>query len=88
MKEKEEKMATGRVARGRTVTVPHPTDKIPCGVHPVTHEPMFAPRQVDHGPGSEITLPAADIAWLREHGFLVDPNKVIAASDTNGPVSR
>src|SRR5216684_2995028 len=77
-------MATGIVARGRTVCTPHPTEKVNVGPHPITFQPMYVPAIVDNGPGSEVTLSVDDINRLRELGFLVDPSK-IATGVRDGP---
>jgi hypothetical protein len=62
------------VARGRTVTIPHPTETI------VTHrlesgEILRGPRPVDHLEGSEIDLPADEVERLRGLGFLMPPGQ-------------
>jgi hypothetical protein len=69
--EEQVPMARGTVAPGRTVCIPHPTEKVNVGPHPVTLEPMLVPKLAEHGPGAEITLPAEDIAQLLDMGFLV-----------------
>jgi hypothetical protein len=62
------------VARGRTVTIPHPSETI------VTHrlesgEILYGPRPADHLEGSEIELPADEVERLRGLGFLMPPGQ-------------
>jgi hypothetical protein len=38
---------------------------------------------IEYHPGAEVTLPAGEIAWLRELGFLVDPDKIAPNEDHN-----
>jgi hypothetical protein len=72
-----EQTPTGTVMRGRTVIVPHPTEKRVVGQHPMTGEPIIAPVLMEFGPEQEVTLPASEVARLQGLGFLFDPNKVI-----------
>lgn len=79
------KMARGVVARGRTVSAPHPTMK--RHVRSEDGRPLEAPAMVDYGPGSEIELPVEEIERLRKAGFLIDTAQPEIAAG-NGPVFR
>ena len=41
-------------------------------------EPIKSAQPIPHGPGQEVTLPAAEIAHLRRARDLVDPNAAAA----------
>lgn len=68
------------VARGRTVDAPHPTEKI--GRLNADGEAVIVAAVKTYGPGEEIELSAADAAWLRSTGHLVDPSQ---AAPNYGP---
>jgi hypothetical protein len=70
------KLGRATVARGRTVSVPHPTEKVFVGRLPETGAERFGPKMIDYGPGQEVELPHAEIAELRAKGFLIDPGAV------------
>jgi hypothetical protein len=58
------------VARGKTVVLPHPTEKIPT--HRLENGTLqFGPRPVEHAQGSEIELPEEEVARLRGLGVLL-----------------
>ena len=67
------KMVRGIVERGRTVCVPR--GKKVIGHLPETNTPVFGPTMVHYTDGHEVSLPEEEMAWLRERGFIVDPNK-------------
>jgi hypothetical protein len=64
----------GTVARGRTVSIPHPTEKRIVGRNLDGKEIVGAPL-VNFGPGREVTLPADEIVSLRKLGYLIDPEQ-------------
>jgi len=76
-KQRVERFARGVVARGRTVQVPHPTEKKVVGQNPVTGQAIMGPTMREFGPGEEVTLQEKEIVNLRAQGFLVDPGKII-----------
>lgn len=65
------------VARGRTVTAPHPTKMRVVGYHPDTGVPLKQAVEMAYGPGTEIELPQDEIDALRSRGFLTDPSQVL-----------
>jgi hypothetical protein len=75
-------MARGTVARGRTV-------EVPTGVRLVVGtdaggNPVYGQRSRPCGPGSEVELPADEMARLRVLGFIEDSDK-IAPALADGP---
>lgn len=65
------------VARGRTVSAPHPTKMKVVGYNSDTGAPIKLPFEILFGPGSEVELPADEIEALRSRGFLTDPSQVL-----------
>ena len=71
IKEAAPKLAKGIVAKGRTVTVP--SDQKRVAGYTTEGKPVHQVVERRAAPGEEVELPAAEIAYLREAGFLVDP---------------
>ena len=68
-----EPKVTVRVARGRVVDVPHPTEKVRVGLDQENRSYIDVARQVRHGPGQLIELPQSEAARLVALGFVEDP---------------
>jgi hypothetical protein len=69
MTKPEEKIQkTVTVARGHTVTMPHPTETRMVGPDPETGARRTVPVQQDFAPGEKVTLPEEEINRLRAHG--------------------
>jgi hypothetical protein len=66
------------------VQVPHPTEKKVIGSNPETGQPIYGPVMRTFGPGQEVTIPVAEIASLRERGFLLDPSKSVVEPQAEG----
>ncbi len=64
------------VAGGRTVAVPHPTNRKPVGTTP-EGKAITQAELVHYGPGQEVELPVDEIARLRGTGHLVDPDRPV-----------
>ena len=77
------RMERGIVARGRTIEVPDVSQSITVGFHEHGKPVKRAGRKL-FGPNQEIELPAEEIAALRAHGFVTDPNR-IEPPHGNGP---
>jgi hypothetical protein len=67
----------GVVARGRTITAPHPSKRTLAYHHPETGKAIMRPEMLEFGPGAEIELTEDEIVSLRTRGFLTDPSKVL-----------
>lgn len=72
----------GTVERGRTVVVPHPTKTRVVSYTP-EGKPVSQPVYLTYGPGMEVELPAEEIAFFRERGYIVDPTKKAPVSATD-----
>jgi hypothetical protein len=82
-KTEEKIQKTAVVARGHTVTAPHPTDThIVRSVNPDDDTVTFnrVPVQHDFGPGETVTLSEEDFQRLSANGFLVDGTVTPAAA--------
>ena len=66
------KLMRAMVARGRTVYAPDPSKRQIVG-RGDDGRPMEMAVIVEHGPGSELELPADEVMSLRASGFLIDP---------------
>jgi len=72
-----EPMASGTVARGRSIIVNDPSGEVVATRYvPETREPIKVLKQITFLPGQEFVAPLSEIQRLRETGFLVDPNRV------------
>lgn len=65
------KMERAIVARGRSIVVP--TEQKRLATYTLEGKPVHVPVLKTVGPDQEVELPAADVAWLRSTGHLVDP---------------
>src|SRR5262245_26947806 len=64
------------VANGHTVEIPIAgADRESAGANP-TGKTFRQPTRI-YGPGQEVVLPKGEIRTLQEHGFLIDPNRVL-----------
>ena len=84
------KMVRGIVERNRTVNVPRGGKKV-IGHLPETNTPVYGPnRMIHYTDGHEVELPEDEMAWLRERGFIVDPNnkreRLLNRTDGEGAV--
>lgn len=70
------------VEKGHTVEVPT-GEKIVRG-HSDDGKEQFRPAIKRYGPGEQVQLPASEARWLKDLGYLVDPNrKVRTISEVN-----
>ena len=83
MAEEKIKTARGVVARGRTVHVPTGQKK-PVGTNPETGATVYGSVTKEFGPGEEVTLAEHEIIELRDKGFLIDPNRPLGETPSEG----
>lgn len=70
--EPKARLVRATVARGRTLIIPHPTRKRTIGFNS-DGKPIQVAAHVERGPGDEVELTEAEVAYYRKTGFLVDP---------------
>jgi len=75
-----EATAIGIVARGRTLHLPIPGERRSVGWDPNEKKTVYAAVTRGHGPGERVELPVSEIKRLQGLGFLVDPDRIVAAS--------
>jgi hypothetical protein len=76
------KMIRATVARGRTVVLP--TEQKTVSGYMEDGKPAYRLLTREFGPGTEVELPAEEIAELRKQGYLVDPEKIAPPRDEGG----
>lgn len=62
------------VAKGRSLEIPHPTDK--RGLRYGDNGPILLAATIRMTEGQEVELPVDEIATLRKSGHLVDPDNL------------
>lgn len=67
-------MGRGVVERGKTVCVPQGSKTV-GHMRESGREIKGPARYIEFGPGQEVELPVEEIKFLRERGFLIDPDK-------------
>lgn len=60
------------VANGKTLHMPHPTEKMCVGYDVEQKANILVPRIAVYGPGVEVELPLSEVHRLKRLGFLVD----------------
>jgi hypothetical protein len=76
--------ARATVAAGRTVAIPHPTNRKAVGTTP-EGKAITQAELLHFGPGKEVELPVDEIARLRSTGHLVDPEAQVFPLATERP---
>lgn len=79
------KLMRATVERGRSVIANHPTKK-KIVAWTDQGKPVEHPIRLHYGPGQEVELPPDEVKFLRERGYLVDPNRKAPVSATDNPM--